>query len=438
MPDHNLFAVTGRPVLHSKSPWMFNEVFGAMNMAAAYVRLAADTAEEALFLSRQAGLGGLNVTAPFKQEIMPLLTEVADEARQIGGVNTVVNEQGRLKGYNTDHSGVANALTAGGITVSERACVVLGAGGAGRAAVFGLLQQGGRVVLVNRTFDKAAAAAAALGCRAEPLEHLPELLQSAHILVSSLPAGVGVVRPEWLRPGLAVLDANYKSSKLLDMAVRQGCTVIRGEEWLLHQAVPAFHRFTGIRPDVTAMRRGLHQNTWEAKKETVSLVGFMGSGKSTVAEILARRLGWNLVDADAEIDASSGRSIGDIFAREGEAAFRTRERDLLNTILGRPSRHTVIAWGGGIVLDGQNRDMLRRHSLVVWLLAAPESNLHLIPPGSRPLLETDDPRQAARQIFSRRLGLYGRSADLVVNSDAQWHAAETTAEKINDEMDNTF
>jgi shikimate dehydrogenase len=438
MPDHNLFAVTGRPVLHSKSPWMFNEVFGAMNMAAAYVRLAADTAEEALFLFRQAGLGGLNVTAPFKHEIMSLLAEVAGEARQIDGVNTVVNEQGRLKGTNTDHLGVANALKAGGITVSDRACVVLGAGGAGRAAVFGLLQQGGRVVLVNRTFEKAAAAAAALGCRAEPLEHLPEILKSADILVSSLPAGVGVVRPEWLRPGLVVLDANYKSSRLIDTAAGRGCTVIKGEEWLLHQAVPAFHRFTGMPADVEAMRRGLRRHSWEAKKDTVSLVGFMGSGKSTVAEILARRLGWRLMDADARIEAQSGRSIGDIFAREGEAAFRSREKDLLNGILGSPPRHTVIAWGGGIVLDGQNRDMLKKHSLVVWLLAPPESNLHLIPPGSRPLLDTADSRQVARQIFFRRLGLYARSADLVVNSDARWHSVETIAEKINDEMDCTF
>lgn len=438
MPEEKLFAVTGKPVLHSKSPLMFNPVFKALNIDAAYLRMAADSAAEAMFLFREMGLRGMNVTAPFKQPLIPMLDETSADVRQIGGVNTIINDSGTVKGFNTDHLGVVEALRQHRVGITNKLCLVLGAGGAGRAAVYGLLQHGAGVLLINRTYEKAIESAARLGCRAERLENLENALQNADILVSTLPPGVQLVEERWLLPRLTVLDANYKASELIHMADRQGCIVIVGEDWLLGQAVPGCQCFTGQSPDRELMRQGLNQEPFASKRGCISLVGFMGSGKSSVAHILGRRLGWQVVDSDALIEKEDGKSIRDIFAAEGEAAFRKKEKAVLKRLLGSDLKNTVVAWGGGVVLDKENRDLLRTGSLVVWLWAAPEKNLHLIPPGSRPLLEVDDPISVARRIFAERKGLYARVADLVINGDAGWHGPEEMAEKIHEEIDLTL
>jgi shikimate dehydrogenase len=110
MTNTKLFAVTGNPILHSKSPSMFNNAFKKMGIDATYFRLAADSAEQAITIFKQLQLSGMNVTAPFKEDIMQYLDDVSEEAQMIGGVNTIVNEDGELVGYNTDHYGVANSI----------------------------------------------------------------------------------------------------------------------------------------------------------------------------------------------------------------------------------------------------------------------------------------------------------------------------------------
>ena len=172
------FAVTGNPVLHSKSPVIFNTIFQRLGMGDShvYTRIAANTPAEAMFLFNELRLSGMNVTAPFKAGIMAYLDEVDDAAKTIGGVNTVVREEMGIKGYNTDFMGVTGALAARGIDLERKRCVVLGAGGAGRAAVYGLLREKASVTLVNRTYEKALAVAGDLGCACEKVAALPELL----------------------------------------------------------------------------------------------------------------------------------------------------------------------------------------------------------------------------------------------------------------------
>ena len=156
------FAVTGNPVLHSKSPVIFNTIFQRLGMSDShvYTRIAANTPAEAMFLFKELRLTGMNVTAPFKANIMVYLDEVDDAAKTIGGVNTVVREEMGIKGYNTDYMGVTGALATRGIDLEGKRCVVLGAGGAGRAAVYGLLWKKASVTLVNRLRTEKALAVA--------------------------------------------------------------------------------------------------------------------------------------------------------------------------------------------------------------------------------------------------------------------------------------
>ena len=139
-----VFAVTGNPILHSKSPQMFNAAFQELGIDAVYSRLAATSAEEAIACARAIGIQGLNVTAPFKEDVRGYLDTVDESANKINAVNTITldSESHELKGYNTDHFGVVAAIEGHGISLEGKKAVVLGAGGAGRAAVYALENAG--------------------------------------------------------------------------------------------------------------------------------------------------------------------------------------------------------------------------------------------------------------------------------------------------------
>ena len=158
------FAVAGRPVLHSQSPQIFRSYFEDFGLSCHYARLAADSAREAVDLFQDIGLNGLNVTSPFKKDILPLLDRLDPTAERIGAVNVIIREGDSLKGYNTDHLGVSGALDGRGLAVQGKKCLVIGAGGAGCAAAYALLKKGGEVTLLNRDIEKAAEAAVHLGC----------------------------------------------------------------------------------------------------------------------------------------------------------------------------------------------------------------------------------------------------------------------------------
>jgi shikimate dehydrogenase len=434
-----IFAVTGNPVLHSKSPLMFNRVFERQSIPALYARLAASTAEEAIFLFKQLGLMGMNVTAPFKQDIMQYLDIVEPAAVRIGGVNTVVREKERLKGYNTDYIGVVESLKKNNIPIRDRRCVILGAGGAGRAAAYGLVKEKANVIMVNRTFSTARVVARSFGgkrCKAERIESLEEVLKSADILVSTLAADIDIVPGAWLRRGLVVMDANYKKSILSEKAQNRGCRVIKGEAWLLNQALPAFRYFLGEGADEAAaeiMGKALLTSP-PGKPKNIALVGFMGCGKSTAGRILASQMGFDFKDMDELIEAEEGRSIPDIFTAGGEDYFREIEKKLLKTEL---ENHTgvVYACGGGVVIDRENREVLKQNALVTWLYSTIETAVNRILPGTRPLLENGDPKKKALEILNKRMAVYAAAADLIVSSEKP---AEQVAEKIHEEIRRTF
>lgn len=146
------------------------------------------------------------------------------------------------------------------------------------------------------------------------------------------------------------------------------------------------------------------------------LVGMMGSGKSTVGKRLARELGRAFVDADQAIEARAGATVAEVFARDGEPAFRSLEAEVLAGLLDRPEP-VVIATGGGAVLDDGTRARLRAEAVVVWLRASPRTLANRVrPDGSRPLL-ADDPAAALRRIAEERAPLYEEVASVTVDVD---------------------
>jgi shikimate dehydrogenase len=252
-------AVIGNPIEHSKSPLIFRFFFDAVNLEYSYERISLDSANELIALFDN-GYSGLNITAPFKQSSILLLDELSVEAKQIGSVNTVVSKNRKLFGYNTDYIGVLHALEENGVNLESKKCLILGAGGAARAAIYGLKKRNSKIQVYNRTEDKARQLADEFDVHYICEDDLQNAVTEADILIDTLPAGIQVLMSEWLHKNLIILDASYPKSVYDGSQVKQ---LIGGEHWLLHQAIPAFELFTGIK---------LTKNDYDQKALLASLI----------------------------------------------------------------------------------------------------------------------------------------------------------------------
>jgi len=409
-----LFAVAGRPVLHSLSPVIHRELFDRRNIDASYLRVRADRPEDLLTLFEEAGFDGMNITAPFKESLFSLLDEKDDSATAIGAVNTVLAESGGLRGYNTDPQGVVGALRRAEIPVRHENVLVLGAGGAGRAATRALLREEASVTVINRGRTRAESLARDFGCAWIPWEDLRTALAGHRLVVNTIPAYPAPFPSGWIQPGTAILDADYRKAPLEAAARERGCRYVPGTEWLLGQGFAAFALMNGLRPDdppeeEPGLIPDLLSHAARKKKGTV-LVGFMGSGKSTVGRRLADTLHFSFLDTDEWIERRENMTVAEIFARKGEAHFRALEREAVGRFAGLES--LVLSCGGGAVLDPASRANMRRHGWVVWLYTPLARTAERISDETRPLWR--DREDDVRRLFSERSAAYAQAADLIV------------------------
>ncbi|MCK9375313.1 MAG: shikimate dehydrogenase [Syntrophobacterales bacterium] len=245
-----IFGILGRPVTHSLSPAMHNAAFRHLGINAVYVAFPVTDLARAVAGLRGLGIGGVSVTIPFKEEVMPLLDEIEPQAAKIGAVNTVVNREGHLTGYNTDWLGAMTALTAQTSLAGEHV-LILGAGGASRAIAFGIIKAGGRVSLTDVDQARAAALAKDVGAEAISQEALAQC--AAAILVNASPVGMtpnvdGIpISPDLLGRFRLVMDIVYQplTTRLLREAGQQGAATIDGLQMLIHQATAQFKLWTG-------------------------------------------------------------------------------------------------------------------------------------------------------------------------------------------------
>jgi shikimate dehydrogenase len=418
MSEVKFFAVAGNPILHSRSPLIFQAALNALGMHNYYyLRFASSRVQEITQAMREIPISGFNVTSPFKEQVIPLLDDIDDGARKIGAVNLIVNENGKLKGFNTDVAGVENAFLENGVMLTGKNVVVLGAGGAAKAAVVALVAADANVVIINRTFKKAESLAEIFTCRAAPVEDMGKEIAEADILVSCLPVGTRVVPVHALRQGLVILDANYgETTTLVSEGVRNGCTIIDGREWLLHQGVKAFTYFTGMqKPPIEVMRKTLYDKK-DFKKRNIALIGFMGAGKSTIGRHVAEKLKLPFIDIDNEIEKINNSSVKEIFERNGEEAFRKMEADEIERVAGLPG--WVISCGGGAVLNKDSMHYLREYCIVIWLWANIDTILKRTGDnGVRPLLKVKDKRLEIETLLTFRKPYYADASDFFINTD---------------------
>ncbi|VVC00173.1 Shikimate dehydrogenase (NADP(+)) [uncultured archaeon] len=425
-----LFAVTGKPVFQSMSPQMHNAAFNELSMDSHYVRIAADSGEESVETAAMLGAAGMNITAPFKECFFRLAGKKDKFAEKTGSVNCAMlsGRNGRgISGFNTDVFGVAEALRNNGADISGQNACVIGAGGAARSAVIALLGKGANVTVLNRTVEKAREISGSFGCDYGTLSpgDLEKSIPGAGIIISAV-TGTGEIIPEKLLPENAtVLDANYSSkSTLTDYAEKKGCRLIDGREWLLFQGAKSFEIFTGKKAPLGAMRSALYsgqsgqgkQKNGKKNKTNISLIGFMGTGKSSVALEISRASGMRAIDTDAGIEKNSGGKVADLFARFGEAHFRGIESAEILKL--ESAENSAIACGGGAVIDPKNAESLRRHSNIVLLASSVGRILEMVGNDStRPLLGRENREDSVRKLLSERIGHYACAADLVVSGE---------------------
>ncbi|MGQ9653310.1 MAG: shikimate dehydrogenase [Thermodesulfobacteriota bacterium] len=257
--DVEVFALFGDPVAHSLSPVMHNFAFEEMGLTARYVPFRVVDLGAAIQGVRGLNIKGVSITIPFKTEVLGHLDEVDGGARRIGAVNTIVNRGGRLWGFNTDWIGLVTELRQW-MEIKGKTFAILGAGGAARAAIFGVMSHGGIPLVLSRRAEKGKRVASEFGCRTLPLSEIHEV--EADCLINATP--VGMVPDAELSPlhgvDLArfhlVMDVIYNpfKTRLLKDAERAGCLVVPGVGMFVHQGAEQIRLWTGMEPPRDRMR----------------------------------------------------------------------------------------------------------------------------------------------------------------------------------------
>ena len=399
----------GRKLGHSYSPQIHN-LLGDYS----YVLFEKEPDELENFL-KTGDFSGLNVTIPYKKEVIPYLSELSPTAQKMGCVNTVLRRSdGTLYGHNTDYFGFTSLVRHAGLSVAGKKVLVLGSGGASNTAVAALKDLGASPVVISRSGEN-------------NYGNL-HLHRDAAAIVNATPVGMypntGVSPIDLeLFPHLeGVLDVIYNPARtqlLLD-AEKLGIPRENGLWMLVAQAKEAAEVFTGGKIPDEVIEKIYRQLSHQMKN--IVLIGMPGCGKSTIGTLLAEKLGRTLADADEKIIALAGKSIPEIFYQDGEPTFRDWETKAL-TELGRQSGR-VIATGGGCVTQKRNYPLLHQNGYLVWL----ERDCSVLPTDGHPLSQAND----LGKMYAARKPLYEAFADIRVENTG---TPEETVQKSLDALE---
>ena len=396
-------------LIGSKLGHSYSKIIHEMLCGYRYDLCPLPTEEEArAFLTRRA-FKAINVTIPYKRLVMEFCSYIDPRAKAIGAVNTVVNRNGLLYGYNTDYLGFAYLADAHGVEFTGRTVLILGTGGTHNTTSAVAKDKGAASVLtVSRHPDPEKG----------ELSYAEAVHSGADIVINTTPAGmypnVGVCHLDVAEmPGLeAVLDVVYNPDKteLILRAEEAGVPVaVGGLEMLVAQAVYAAEYFLDRKfDDAPAEIRAI---TAQLRKEqlNVALIGMPSCGKTTIGRALADRLGKRFVDLDEEIVRAAGCSIPDLFAAEGEDGFRAREAEQ-TARFAREGRQ-VLSCGGGVVKRPENLRALRQNGVVLFIDRPLDA---LTVGGGRPLSTS---AEALKTMEAQRRPLYLAAADAVIPNE---------------------
>ena len=266
-----LYCIFGNPVTHSLSPAMHNAAFNHAGINAVYLAFQPKSIAWAVDAMRNLGIRGSSVTIPYKVDVMNMCDRIDDLARKIGSVNTLLNDDGTIHGFNTDGIGISETFKEAGVDVNASRVLVLGNGGSARAAGFTLAAGGSELVIAGRNVDRVRPLADDIRATGASVEHMliadldKKHMEKVNIILNTTPVGMHPdtestpLPPGLLMPHHVVLDIVYvpRETALLRHAREKGCTVLTGDNMLLHQACRQFTIWTGLDAPVATMRKAL-------------------------------------------------------------------------------------------------------------------------------------------------------------------------------------
>lgn len=377
---------------------------------------------------------GLNVTIPYKKDVIPLCDEVTDLARGIGAVNTLfwknasgigssesINQEEKiLVGHNTDYEGFLYAASRAGIDFEGKGVLILGTGGtslmARRAAAD---QNAAKIYIASRHPETDPPSGSELQnagiLSTVSYDQLPEIAASIDVIVNTTPVGTfpnnmqQVIRLKDFPSCQAVIDVIYNPFKtaLLLEAEKLGLKYTNGLPMLVAQATAAAGYFLGT-PGAFQKENQRIIKSMKQQMGNIVLIGMPGTGKSLIGKLLAELTGKTLQDTDAKIEEEAKMTIPEIFEKEGESGFRDRESAICKK-LGK-ERNLIIATGGGAILRPENVDALRQNGTLVHITRS----IDKLPTRGRPLSKNIE---TLKKMEAQRMPLYKAATDITFRNN---------------------
>ncbi|MBR2877088.1 MAG: shikimate dehydrogenase [Clostridia bacterium] len=346
----------------------------------------------------------INVTIPYKETVIPYLDSISDEARKIGAVNTIVNKNGKLFGYNTDFFGMKSLIEKAGIVIKGKTVAVLGSGGTMKTACAVSEALGAKKIYkVSRTAKDDFIT----------YEMLYEKSDCVDVIINTTPVGMypaiyaSAVDVERFKNLSGVVDAVYNPlrSKLVFDALKRNIKAVGGLYMLVKQAAVAVEHFINVTVSENDVERVF--SSLFSEKENIVLTGMPSCGKTTVGEILSKELNKRFYDSDKLVEENEKCPIPEIFRNSGEAYFRECEAKAVFELSKNTS--SIISTGGGVILNPQNMELLKENGRVFFLDRPLEK---LITTDDRPLSSN---KSDLEKRYNERYDLYKSTCDVVID-----------------------
>lgn len=431
-----LIGLIGNPVEHTLSPVIHNGISNLIGKESVYVpfKVEADGLEQAVKGAYELNILGMNVTVPHKNAVMEHVVEIDAAAKEIGAVNTLVRVENKhgYKGYNTDMMGLRRQIQEDGVSLKDGTVVILGAGGAAKAVVYMCLLEGAKkIYLLNRTIAKAEEIAVNMDAKKVipmALADYSKITEEGLIVFQATSIGLAPNVEDVVLEDMAFyqkvkvgvdLIYNPANTRFMQLVKENGGQAYNALKMLLYQAVIAYelwHNITVPQDIIEDVYVALKRKVYV--KDNLVLIGYMGSGKTTFGKACAEKLGMNFLDADEYIVEQAGKTIPEIFAEDGEEAFRQLETKVLMHLRDTLS-NTVLATGGGMPLRKENARLLKEIGCVEYLTATSKEIFERVKGDTnRPLLQCENPYKKICEMMKQRKPLYEKAADVVIDTNS--------------------
>ncbi len=480
-PDTDVLGVIADPVAHSLSPTIHNAAIRKNGLDMLYLpfRVPREYLESFVSICPELGVKGLSVTIPHKEKVIKCINALDDQVAGIKAANTVVFKKNNVYGYNTDCYAAIKSLEDrlqekepdSDDVFKDKKVMLLGAGGVARAIAFGLIEKGALVTISARDYKKSEALATAMNCKS--IDWPERATFDCSVIINCTPVGMHPNMNDtpfdgaWFDKRMVIFDTVYNPEQTLfiKLAREAGCQTVTGIDMFVLQAARQFELFTGTKADVDVLRYEVKratsaakydayagslepQSSGEKEPEIVFLIGYRGSGKTTVGKLVADKLKMKLYDSDKRVEAAAGKTIADIFAQKGEATFRQMEAKIIAKIIVNhqnsaknkktKSGGCIVSLGGGAPMHEASRQLFGGHGKCVWLRGKPETLWKRISADestkdTRPDLTAEGGLGEVESMLALRSSTYDECADHIIDVDDL--SPEEVADQIADWLD---